>query len=111
MIPIRIPIRTVNPLNRREHHFARSRRVKAEREATQWSLVGKERPALPVVVLLTREAMREMDTDGLAASFKGVRDQVACWLRLDDADPRVEWRYAQQKAKDYGVVIQVEART
>ena len=105
---IRIPLRTINPLNQREHWRQRAVRVKAERTITSWSLVRETRPDLPVAVTLTREAERAMDTDGLAASFKGVRDEVAAWLGLDDADPRVEWRYAQRKTKGFHVVIEIE---
>lgn len=106
---IRIPLRTVNPLNRREHWTARSRRVKAERAATWAAVFDTLRPALPATVLLTREATRAMDTDGLAASFKGVRDEVAKWLGVDDASPLVEWKYAQRKAKGFHVLIEIEA--
>ena len=70
---IRIPLRTINPLNQREHWRQRATRVKSERTITSWSLVRAIKPTLPVVVTLTREAERAMDTDGLAASFKGVR--------------------------------------
>lgn len=88
--------------------MVRSRRVKAEREATGWALVASGEPkTLPVTVQLTREAARAMDTDGLAASFKGVRDAVAEWLGVDDADPRVRWEYAQTKAKGFAVTIEL----
>jgi hypothetical protein len=111
---IRISLRTVNPLNKREHWAQRAKRVRAERTATRcairavWGTVI--RPRVPVTVLLTREAMRSMDTDGLAASFKGVRDEVAIWLGVDDADPRVEWKYQQRKAKGFHVVIEFADR-
>lgn len=111
---IRIPLRTVNPLNQREHHHARARRVREERRITAWALIASaEQKQLPVNVILTRESSREMDTDGLAASFKGVRDQVAEWLGVDDADPRIAWVYAQRKLKsrgNYAVTIEFQVR-
>lgn len=109
-VTIRIPLRTVNPLNRRECWQVRSRRVKAERAATWDWLLASRKPPLPVTVSLTRESVRAMDTDGLAASFKGVRDEVAKWLGLDDADSRVEWKYQQRKAKGFHVCIEFESR-
>ena len=44
----------------------------------------------------------------LAGGFKAVRDQVASWLGVDDADPRVTWVYAQDRAKHYEVIITME---
>lgn len=90
--------------------MVRARRVKAEREATGWALVAGRFPvpAFPLVVIFTRHGKRAMDTDGLAASNKGCRDQVAQWLGVDDADPRIEWRYAQVVGKEYAVMIHLE---
>lgn len=108
MLTVRIPLRTINPLNKREHWSARARRVRNERIETAVALHPFCQGPLPVVVNLTREAVRPMDTDGLAASFKGVRDEVAKWLGVDDADPQVEWRYAQRKAKGFAVVVEIQ---
>jgi len=33
--------------------------------------------------------------DNLRGALKAVRDQVATWLGVDDADPRVTWEYGQ----------------
>lgn len=109
-LAVRVPIRTLNPLNHREFWRVRAIRVKAEREAVAWMLKGQPVPDLPVVVTFTREAMRSMDSDGLAASNKGLRDQVAEWLGLDDADPRVSWEYRQAKAKGFNVLIEITGR-
>lgn len=89
--------------------MARHRRVKAERWATHAGLVGKPRPALPCVVLLTRCRPRggvALDDDNLANSLKAVRDQVADWLGINDRDPRAQWRYAERMGQhDWGVSI------
>lgn len=110
ILQVLVPIRTVNSTNAREHWGGKARRVKKEREAVAWMLAGKRPPALPCRVLLTRLGpnRRLCDSDGLQAAGKGVRDQVAAWLGVDDADPRVKWEYAQERAPEYGVRIEVE---
>lgn len=110
MICVSIPLRTARGLNNREHHMARHRRVKKERQAVAWALAGKTKPSLPVVVTLTRLApSRGLDEgDNLEGSLKAVRDQIAEWLGVDDRDQRVKWEYAQRRAP-WGV--QIEVRT
>lgn len=84
--------------NAREHHMARSTRVKRERAATQRQLAKAQRPGPLLVVRLTRLAPRTLDPgDNLPTSLKGVRDQVACWLGVDDRTPLVRWEYAQER--------------
>lgn len=107
-----VPIRTVSGLNVREHWKARSRRVKKEREAVAWMLSSRGvKPALPLVVTLTRIGPSNgLDDDNLAASMKGTRDQIAMWLGVDDRKAEVvRYRYAQERAKDWGVRIEWEA--
>jgi hypothetical protein len=106
-VKVQIPLRTGRGLNSREHHFARARRVKAEeRNAVAWILNGKTRPALPVVVTMTRSApSKGLDGDNLAGSLKAVRDQVAQWLGVDDADQRVTWKYGQCRGP-WGVEVE-----
>lgn len=90
--------RTGRGKNNREHHMARHRRVKSEREQTGWMLKTARRPALPCMVTLTRTApSRGLDDDNLVESLAGVRDEVAAWLGIDDRDARVQWRYAQRR--------------
>lgn len=88
---IRIEIRTVPGMNVREHWRARARRVKAERQAVAWALLlaqrpdRAKRPELPCTVRLTRVAPSAgVDDDNLTGALKGVRDQVAAWLGVDD---------------------------
>jgi len=94
-----IPIKTGRGLNDREHWRARHQRVKKEREATAWLLAGKTKPKLPCSVLLIRQAPSNgLDDDGLAGSLKGVRDEIARWLGVDDRDRMtVRYRYAQRR--------------
>lgn len=104
-----LPLETVSEMNRRDHWSVRHRRLKAHRDAA-WLLCLPHR--LPCVVTLTRVGGRSLDTDNLTSALKGVRDGVADRLGVDDADPRVEWRYAQArkprtKGSTRGVRIQI----
>jgi hypothetical protein len=106
------PIRIASTLNLREHWSARHRRSAQQRRAIALHLLavgGYDRPGLPVRVTLTRIAPRSLDTDNLAGGFKAVRDEVARWLGVDDADPRVEWAYGQErgKAREYAVRVEI----
>lgn len=104
-----IPIRTVSVMNAREHWSVTARRAKQHRESAGWTLMSSQRPKLPCTVVLTRIAPRELDGDNLQSSLKAVRDGVADWLRVDDRDPRVSWRYRQQrgKAREYAVRVEI----
>jgi hypothetical protein len=105
---IHIPIRTVSALNAREHWRARARRVKHERQATALFLRQEGvRPLLPCSVHLTRIAPSNgLDSDNLPGAVKGVRDQIADWLGVDDkrAD-LVSYHYAQERGP-WGVRVE-----
>jgi hypothetical protein len=106
---IEIPMRTVPGQNVREHHHVRARRVKAEKQATAWSLVTKGNPNLPLTVRLTRlsPGMVPLDDDNLAGSLKAVRDAVAQWLGVDDRhSKRVRYVYTQERRAEWGVRIE-----
>lgn len=105
--PICIPLKTGRGMNAREHFLARSRRVRKEREAAAWVLKTEAKPALPCSVLLTRVAPSNgLDDDNLAGALKGVRDEVAKWLGVDDKDRMtVRYRYAQLRGP-WGVRIE-----
>jgi hypothetical protein len=94
-----VPLQTKNSLNTREHWALRSKRARSQRSKLK-SEVSKRLPeiGLPLVVItLTRVSPRSMDSDGVVAALKHCRDGVADALRIDDASPLVEWRYAQRK--------------
>lgn len=94
---ILVPIKTVPGLNARELWQARSGRVKRERKATAKALHSRPKPPIPCSVLLIRVAPSGgVDDDNLSGSLKGVRDEVAAWLGIDDRhQTRVRYRYAQ----------------
>lgn len=105
VLPIQIvlPVRTVSTLNMREHWAVRARRARQHRAAT---LVVPRMP-VPCTVTLTRLAKRTMDGDNLQGSLKAIRDGIAVRLGVDDADPRVTWEYGQEKARGYGVRVEI----
>ena len=105
-----LSMRTSNGLNSREHYMARSRRVKAERQAVAWALVGSKPPSGPVTVLLRRvsPSSKGLDGDNLQGSQKAVRDQVAVWLGRDDADPSITWLYGQRPGKKKEWLVEIE---
>jgi hypothetical protein len=112
-IGIELPIRIQSEQNLREHWATRARRAKRQRRMVADALLamGRHRaPPLPVVVTLTRLAPRKLDDDNAVGGHKHVRDQVAAWLGVDDADQRVEWRYAQERANAYACRIAIEER-
>ena len=94
---IEIPIRIESEANLREHHQRRARRARDHRRAAFYTLHGQPKPELPCTVVLTRIGRRDLDDDNLAGGFKACRDGIAQWLGIDDADPRVSWRYAQRR--------------
>ncbi|WP_213956319.1 hypothetical protein [Variovorax sp. dw_954] len=98
---ISVPLRTGAGQNDREHHRARARRVKAEREAVAWMLATHKPPVGQVRVTLVRVSPgRPLDAhDNLRGSLKAPVDQIAAWLGRDDADPSIDWCYGQRPGK------------
>lgn len=104
--PLTIPLRTSRGQNAREHHHARAKRVKAERSAVAWLLLGKPKPALPCVVHMTRIAPSNgLDDDNLTGALKAVRDQIAEWLGVDDKDTARVKYVCHQERGPWGVRI------
>ncbi len=106
-----LPLKLVSVLNLRECWQKRAARAKLHRSNAMYYLLaqnGTNRPKLPVAVILTRLAPRELDGDNLQASFKAVRDGVADYFSTDDRNPGIEWQYKQEKAKDYGIRIEIK---
>lgn len=101
-----VPIRTA-PGNPREHFAVRAKRVRKEREAVAWCVGPTQRPSVPCTVLLTRIAPSSgLDDDNLARSLKGVRDEIAKWLGVNDRERNVvRYRYAQKRG-EWGVTIE-----
>lgn len=109
MTSITLPIKTGRGLNDRVHWAARMKTVKQQRNLA--CLLVPAHP-LPCVVTLTRCSAGTLDDDNLRGALKAVRDGVADRLRVDDADPRVRWQYAQEKCKrgEFGVRVDIALR-
>lgn len=108
---INIPIRIESTPNLREHWTVRAKRAGKHKHDAWFSLKAAKAPhELPCVVRITRVAPRELDTDNLIAGCKALRDGVALWLQVDDADPRVFWVYDQRKdgPKEYAAEVEID---
>lgn len=119
MIELFIPIKTARGQNNREHHFARHRRVRAEREAacllTKSAMCDRValcdvHYALKIRVTVTRLSNGTLDGhDNLRGALKAIVDGVADAFNRKDDDRYFTWNYAQEKCKrgEFGVRIQI----
>lgn len=119
MISVTIPLRTVSEANRRDHWATKAKRVASQRGIVGLALRGpmmawcgsSAARAIPCVfgsvAKLTRISPRKLDDDNLRGALKAVRDAVAFTLGVDDANPSVEWEYAQEKGKP---AVRIEIR-
>lgn len=123
-VTVEIPMRLKNTLNRREHWAVKAKRAKAERNATtlmlkahdsgtftrgivhalalrgdeaRMSFMPSDRRIAVRLVRIYAGQSKPMDDDGLAAAFKHVRDAVAAYFGVDDADPRIRFVCAQTR--------------
>ena len=113
MISLSLPIKAVSLTNQREHWATRASRARAHREAVAWAWRAHPKlwprvPKLPCVVTITRVGPRILDSDNLQGAGKHVRDEVARQIGVDDADPRIVWRYEQERGKGYEVRVEIE---
>lgn len=90
--------------------MARARAVRDERFAVGLVLatMRKECPCGPKwrVVLVRVAPSGGLDGDNLQGALKGVRDEVAAFLGVDDGGTRVTWEYGQRRG-DWGVEIRI----
>lgn len=111
VVIVRVPqLRPPSPNKvRNEHWSSRNRRVKQERSDVALVLSPHAPVRLPAVVTLIRCSPGVLDDDNAVASLKAVRDEVARWLGVDDADARVAFRVEQRRVerRDVGVLIEV----
>ena len=106
---------TISPLRLvSEANAGGTRRAAIARKTAVKAAVGDALPAmafpLPAVVTLTRLGGKSLDGDNLQRAMKAVRDMVAAWLGVDDADKRIKWRYRQRPAWVMGCRIQVREK-
>lgn len=106
---VELPIRVQSAMNLRENWRAKWERSKKEKRVVEWLTLRQTAPSVPCVVLLTRIGPKNLDGDNLQGGFKHIRDSLAEWIGVDDGDPRIEWRYSQErgKSKEYAARVTI----
>lgn len=112
-VTVEIPMALPSAGNLHEHWRKRHQRIKAQRASVGLMLhanrvghqLAPKNSIDALVVTLTRVAPRALDDDNLAFAFKGCRDEIAAYFGVNDNDPRVTWRYAQERGKPASVRI------
>jgi hypothetical protein len=109
-----LPVKTISEANVKEHWTKTHKRKKIQKN---WVMHGmsstKEKPRLPCQIKLTRLSSRKLDSDNLQMAFKHIRDEIASYLipglapGRADADPRLDWQYAQEKSKEQKIKIEI----
>jgi hypothetical protein len=119
MIKFTIPVKTTNPLNGSQGRtrgavLAKAAQRKKQRMTARFCAVAAAGPFpatttwLPKVTI-TRVSAGTLDTDGLAASLKSIRDGLADYFGVGDGatDP-ITWHYAQRKGKRGEYAVEVD---
>lgn len=115
-LTLTLPIRTVSEANSHEHWRFRQRRAKAQRAHAGMAMFGLPQSQriglLPCTVKLTRISSGMLDSDNLPPSMKHVRDGIADAFGINDRDPRIEWKYDQERGKrgQFAVRVEIVAR-
>ena len=98
-----------------QHWGARKTRAKKQREPVceQLAKLWTERPPITegylLVITITRMSPRLLDSgDNVSGSQKHVKDGIADWLKTNDRNPLILWRFEQQKHPQYAVKIHIE---
>lgn len=117
MIAYTIPnLRLVNIANARMHWAQRAKLMASHRIIGRSSFLANAdawRSQLPLTITIVRLGVRDMDSDGLAISGKGLRDGIADAIGCDDNDPRLTWEYRQERAPKgmrFGVRVEIRRR-
>lgn len=109
---VSVPTTVVSEANRREHWAKKLRRKDGQRHALCEALAAcPVKPSLvqfPVTVTWVRIGRQRMDDDNLANAFKGLRDELAHLMGIDDGSPQVAWRY-EQRTGDPDVEVRIES--
>ena len=104
---VTLPLRIESVANKREHWAVRSQRTAMHRLAA----IAVPVHPVPCTVRLIRIAPRALDDDNNVSGFKALRDGIAKRMGVDDRDPRVQWRYGQERGrrKEYAVRVEITA--
>lgn len=113
---IKLPIKTVNEANSREHWHKKASRHTRQKEAIRFGCVNRITPdMLPCKIILTRISPRKLDQwDNLPMSFKWILDTLASFLVPNkaighaDSDNRIQVEYKQSKGIPHEYAIEIE---
>jgi hypothetical protein len=128
LITWEIPIKTVSEANRSEHWHRASVRHRRQQFFVRVAFNAETRPIpIPCEITLVRIASRFLDAeDNLPMAFKWIKDAIGGCLFPGkvviykkkgygyvrnkghaDSDPRVTWKYAQEKGKIQSIRIEI----
>ncbi len=128
MIIWEIPLKTTSEANSSEHWTKASKRHRHQQFFIRALFNGFPLPIpIPCEITLTRIAERMLDAhDALPMAFKWIVDEIGAQLFPEkvvtykkkngryaknkghaDSDPRVTWKYAQEKGRIQGVRIEI----
>ena len=119
---------TISEANCSDHWTKKSKRHKQQQQLLRLSFKKyAEGVTIPCWVTFTRLAPRILDEDNNISAFKFLRDELSECLIPEkrksyiskkgkviaikgraDSDPRIQWRYKQEKSKIMGIRIQIE---
>lgn len=106
-------LKLTSEANQREHWGKKYTRKKRQQATIRQTFGGIPKPPPRGIlgVAFTRLLAgrdKRMDPDNLAGCFKHVQDEIARWMKRDDGDPTVEWKYSQERADKSGLRILVQ---
>lgn len=124
-----LPLKTVSESNSSEHWTSKSKRHRQQQFFVR-ALFSRETREIPIpcTVTMTRIGPRFLDAeDNLPMSFKWIKDEIGACLFPEkvvsykkksgahasnkghaDSDPRVKWKYSQEKSPRRAIRIEFE---
>ena len=125
-----LPLSTISESNRNEHWSKSSKRHQQQQFFIR-ALFSRESGKIPMpcTITLTRLSTRMLDSEeNLPMAFKWIKDEIGACLFPEkvvfyknrrgritankghaDSDPRVTWKYSQEKSKKVGIRVEFEA--
>lgn len=125
-----VAISTISEANSSEYWRKKNKRHEQQQFFVERSyLANVKKLSLPCTITLTRLSSRFLDAEeNLPMAFKWIKDQIGACMFPEkivtyvakngkvkqnkghaDSDPRVKWKYAQEKSKLKGIRIEIES--
>lgn len=125
----KVPIKTCDETNAYENRHLKTRRHKQQQFFIRHLFHRETRPIpMPCSITFVRLGPKEMDEeDNLRMAFKWIKDQVGACIFPEksviyitkagkvkenkghaDSDPRVKWKYGQEKSSGLSIRIEIE---